>query len=132
MTQQEFSAIAHTIPINPGIYKYYDADNVLMYVGKAKSLRKRVSSYFSKTFTSYKTHELVIRICKIEFTIVNSEQDAFLLENSLIKNFQPIFNINLKDDKTYPYIVIKKEAFPRVFFTRRKITLGNASFFITM
>ena len=125
MTQQEFSAIAHTIPINPGIYKYYDADNVLMYVGKAKSLRKRVSSYFSKTFTSYKTHELVIRICKIEFTIVNSEQDAFLLENSLIKNFQPIFNINLKDDKTYPYIVIKKEAFPRVFFTRRKISDGS-------
>ena len=125
MTQQEFSAIAHTIPINPGIYKYYNADNVLMYVGKAKSLRKRVSSYFSKTFTSYKTHELVLRICKIEFTIVNSEQDAFLLENSLIKNFQPIFNINLKDDKTYPYIVIKKEAFPRVFFTRRKIADGS-------
>ncbi len=125
MTQDEFSKIAPTIPLQPGIYKYYDADNTLLYVGKAKSLRKRVSSYFSKTFTSYKTHELVRRISKIEFTIVNNEQDAFLLENSLIKNFQPIFNINLKDDKSYPYIVIKKEPFSRVFFTRRKAPDGS-------
>ena len=125
MTQQEFSDISSTLPIEPGIYKYYGGNNDLLYVGKAKNLRKRVSSYFSKTFTSYKTHELVQRICKIEFTIVNSEQDAFLLENSLIKNFQPLFNINLKDDKTYPYIVIKKEPFPRVFFTRRKINDGS-------
>jgi excinuclease ABC subunit C len=125
MTQQEFSAIASTIPLQPGIYKYYDASNELLYVGKAKNLRKRVSSYFSKTFVNYKTHELVQRIKKIEFTIVNSEQDAFLLENSLIKNFQPLFNINLKDDKTYPYIVIKNEPFPRVFFTRKKINDGS-------
>lgn len=125
MTQQEFSKIAHTIPLQPGIYKYYDTAGGLLYVGKAKSLRKRVSSYFSKSYTSYKTHELVQRISKIEFTIVNNEQDAFLLENSLIKNFQPIFNINLKDDKTYPFIVLKKEAFPRVFFTRRKINDGS-------
>jgi len=125
MTQQEFSIIASTIPLQPGIYKYYDGNDVLLYVGKAKSLRKRVSSYFSKTFTNYKTHELVNRIRKIEFTIVNSEQDAFLLENSLIKKFQPLFNINLKDDKTYPYIVIKNEDFPRVFFTRRKISDGS-------
>lgn len=125
MTQGEFSKIASTIPLQPGIYKYYDAGGQLLYVGKAKSLRKRVSSYFSKNFTSYKTHELVQRISKIEFTIVNNEQDAFLLENSLIKNFQPIFNINLKDDKTYPYIVIKKEPFPRIFFTRRKINDGS-------
>ena len=125
MTQEEFAKIAPTIPLQPGIYKYYDAESQLLYVGKAKSLRKRVGSYFSKTFTSYKTHELVQRINKIEFTIVNSEQDAFLLENSLIKNFQPIFNINLKDDKSYPYIVIKKEPFPRIFFTRRKINDGS-------
>ena len=125
MTQQEFSIIASTIPLQPGIYKYYDGNDDLLYVGKAKSLRKRVSSYFSKTFTNYKTHELVNRIRKIEFTIVNSEQDAFLLENSLIKKFQPLFNINLKDDKTYPYIVIKNEDFPRVFFTRRKISDGS-------
>jgi excinuclease ABC subunit C len=125
MTQQEFSAIALTIPTSPGIYKYFDAANDLLYVGKAKHLRKRVSSYFSKTFTTYKTHELVQRIHHIEFTIVNSEQDAFLLENTLIKEFQPLFNINLKDDKTYPYIVIKNERFPRVFFTRRKIKDGS-------
>jgi len=125
MTAEQFSQIAHTIPVNPGIYKYFDEKDELVYVGKAKHLRKRVSSYFTKTFTTYKTHELVQRIRRIEFTIVNSEQDAFLLENSLIKQFQPRFNINLKDDKTYPYIVIKNEPFPRVFLTRRKINDGS-------
>ena len=125
MTQKEFSAIAPTIPTQPGIYKYYDEADELLYVGKAKQLRKRVSSYFSKTFTTYKTHELVQRIHHIEFTIVNNEQDAFLLENTLIKEFQPRFNISLKDGKTYPYIVIKNERFPRVFFTRRKINDGS-------
>ena len=125
MTQKEFQQIAHTIPVEPGIYKYFDAHHELLYVGKAKSLRKRVSSYFSKTFTTYKTHELVQRIHQIEFTIVDSEQDAFLLENSLIKQFQPRFNIDLKDDKTYPYIVIKHEPFPRIFLTRRKIPDGS-------
>ncbi|HMC84706.1 MAG TPA: GIY-YIG nuclease family protein, partial [Chitinophagaceae bacterium] len=125
MTSQEFQQIAHTIPVNPGIYKYFDANKELIYVGKAKSLRKRVSSYFTKTFTSYKTHELVKRINHIEFTIVDSEQDALFLENSLIKEFQPRFNIDLKDDKSYPYIVIKKEPFPRVFLTRKKIKDGS-------
>ena len=128
MTQAEFQNIAATIPSQPGIYRYYDAANQLLYVGKAKHLRKRVSSYFNKTVSSYKTHELVRRIHKIECTIVNSEQDAFLLENSLIKQFQPIFNINLKDDKTYPYIVIKNEPFPRVFLTRQKIEDGSQYF----
>ena len=89
MTAKEFQNIAHTIPVQPGIYKYFNEQQELIYVGKAKSLRKRVSSYFTKTFTGYKTHELVQRIHQIEFTIVNSEQDAFLLENSLIKQFQP-------------------------------------------
>src|SRR5580693_4879174 len=125
MTSEQFSQIATTIPVNPGIYKYFDGGTELLYVGKAKNLRKRVASYFSKTFTTYKTHELVQRIRRIEFTIVNSEQDAFLLENSLIKQFQPKFNINLKDDKSYPYIVIKNEPFPRVFLTRRKINDGS-------
>ncbi|HEX9509048.1 MAG TPA: excinuclease ABC subunit UvrC [Puia sp.] len=125
MTQEQFSHIAHTIPVDPGIYKYFDEKSELIYVGKAKSLRKRVSSYFTKTFTTYKTHELVQRIRRIEFTIVNSEQDAFLLENSLIKQYQPRFNINLKDDKSYPYIVVKNEPFPRVFLTRRKINDGS-------
>lgn len=125
MTQQEFQQIASTIPNDPGIYKYFDLNNELLYVGKAKNLRKRVSSYFNKGFTTYKTHELVQRIQHIEFTVVNSEQDAFLLENSLIKQFQPKFNISLKDDKSYPFIVIKNEAFPRVFLTRRKISDGS-------
>lgn len=112
----------------PGIYKYYDVNGSLLYVGKAKSIRKRVASYFNKNIASYKTYELVKRIRDIQFTIVNSEQDAFLLENSLIKQFQPLFNINLKDDKTYPYIVIKNEYFPRVFLTRQKINDGSQYF----
>ena len=125
MTNSEFQNIVQTLPRNPGIYKYYNKENELLYVGKAKDLRKRVSSYFLKNLTSYKTHELVNRIHHIEFTIVNSEQDAFFLENSLIKNFQPRFNINLKDDKSYPYIVIKNEPFPRIFLTRKHIEDGS-------
>lgn len=125
MTTEEFRAFAPSIPHDPGIYKYFNKDGVIIYVGKAKDLRKRVSSYFNKTFVSYKTNELVRRIHRIEFTIVNSEQDAFFLENSLIKEFRPKYNISLKDDKTYPYIVIKKEPFPRVFFTRRKLNDGS-------
>lgn len=125
MTAEEFQLIAPTLPKQPGIYKYYSNSNVLLYVGKAKDLRKRISSYFSKTLTSYKTFELVKNIHRIEFTIVNSEQDAFLLENSLIKEFQPRYNINLKDDKSYPFIIIKNEPFPRVFLTRKKISDGS-------
>lgn len=125
MTAAEFQHIAPGLPQQPGIYKYFDEANELVYVGKAKNIRKRVSSYFNKTLANYKTHELVRRIRRIEFTIVNSEQDAFLLENSLIKEFQPIFNINLKDDKTYPYIVIKKEPFPRVYLTRNREADGS-------
>jgi excinuclease ABC subunit C len=125
MTATEFQHIVSGLPQEPGIYKYYDAANSLVYVGKAKNIRKRVSSYFTKNLASYKTHELVRRIRRIEFTIVSSEQDAFLLENSLIKEFQPIFNINLKDDKSYPFIIIKNEPFPRVFLTRKKIDDGS-------
>ena len=125
MTSGVFQTKIKSLPNQPGIYKYFDDKNELIYVGKAKNIRKRVSSYFTKTFTGYKTHELVQRIEKIEFTIVDSEQDAFLLENSLIKQFQPKFNINLKDDKTYPYIVIKNEPFPRIFLTRTKINDGS-------
>ena len=125
MTAEQFSAISTTIPAAPGIYKYFDASGKIIYVGKAKHLRKRVSSYFTKNKTNYKTIELVHRISKIEFTIVNNEHDAFLLENTLIKEFQPQFNIDLKDDKSYPYIVVKNEAFPRIFLTRRKIKDGS-------
>ena len=125
MTTESYQKVIKTIPAAPGIYKYYDENDLLLYVGKAKNIRKRVSSYFTKTFTGYKTLELVKRIQRIEFTIVNSEQDAFLLENSLIKEYQPKFNINLKDDKSYPYIVIKNEPFPRIFLTRNKINDGS-------
>lgn len=125
MTSAQFQHIVSTLPSQPGIYKYFDAGNELLYVGKAKHLRKRISSYFTKTFTGYKTHELVQRIARIDFTIVNSEQDAFLLENSLIKEYQPRFNINLKDDKSYPFIIIKNEPFPRVFLTRKIIHDGS-------
>jgi excinuclease ABC subunit C len=125
MKQETFQELQATIPNQPGIYKYFDKDNTLLYVGKAKNIRKRVSSYFNRSQNSHKTNELVRRIDHIEFTIVNSEQDAFLLENSLIKEFQPRYNIDLKDDKTYPYIVIRKEPFPRVFLTRRYIKDGS-------
>lgn len=125
MTQEEFSKISTKIPTTPGIYKYFDSQGKLIYVGKAKNIRKRVSSYFTKAYTSYKTNELVRRINNIEFTIVNSEHDALLLENSLIKEHQPLFNIDLKDDKTYPYIVVKNEPFPRVFFTRKRVNDGS-------
>lgn len=125
MTSEQFQKILKTLPNQPGIYKYFDDKNVLIYVGKAKNLRKRISSYFTKTFTGYKTHELVKRIDRIEFTIVNNEKDAFLLENSLIKEYQPKYNINLKDDKSYPYIVIKKHPYPQIYLTRNKVNDGS-------
>lgn len=125
MTAAEFQQVAHTLPTDAGIYKYFGADGELLYIGKAKSLRKRVSSYFVKNHDNYKTRKLVETIHHIEFTIVDSEQDAFLLENSLIKQFQPKYNINLKDDKSYPFIVIKHEPYPRIFLTRRIIRDGS-------
>ena len=126
MTPQEFSILANTIPTQPGIYKYYDAANELIYVGKAKHLRKRVSSYFSKHKVSYKTMELVSRIKRIEFTIVNTENEALLLENTLIKKHQPKYNIALKDDKTYPYIELTKEDHPRLQVIRKKNVKGTS------
>jgi len=128
MTALEFSKISFDIPSLPGIYKYFDSSDQLIYVGKAKHIKKRVSSYFTKTLNNQKTIELVKRIHRIEFTIVDTEEDAFLLENNLIKEYQPIYNINLKDDKTYPYVVIKGEKFPRVFFSRKKISDGSQYF----
>jgi excinuclease ABC subunit C len=125
MTKESFVGISSSIPHQPGCYKYYDAQKELLYVGKAKDLRKRVSSYFNKNVDNYKTRRLVTLIDHIEFTVTDTEHDAFLLENSLIKHYQPRFNIDLKDDKTYPYIVIKKEHFPRVFLTRRVIRDGS-------
>jgi excinuclease ABC subunit C len=109
------------IPQDPGVYRYYDVDGKLLYIGKAKNLKKRVLSYFIESKVVNSRIRLLIRkISKIEYTIVPSEKDAFLLENSLIKQFQPKYNIQLKDDKTFPYIVIVKEPFPRIFLTRNK------------
>lgn len=125
MVHEVYKEISGILPVQPGIYKYYNTEDELIYVGKAKNLKKRISSYFIKNHQSFKTHELVKNINRIEFTIVNNESDAFFLENSLIKQYQPYYNINLKDDKTYPYIIVKKEPFPRVFFTRKKVNDGS-------
>ena len=117
------------LPNKPGVYKYYDSESKILYVGKAKDLKKRVSSYFTKQqYDNHKTKVLVSKIQKIEFVIVDSEYDALLLENSLIKDFQPRYNINLKDDKSYPFIKITKERFPRVLSTRNPVKDGSLYF----
>lgn len=108
------------LPDKPGVYKYFHNETII-YVGKAKNLKKRVSSYFTKNQTSYKTQKLVSMITSLEFIVVKTERDALLLENNLIKNLQPKYNINLKDDKSYPYICVTRERFPRVFPIRRRI-----------
>lgn len=113
-----------TIPHNPGVYQYFDENGTIIYVGKAKDLKKRVSSYFNKPQTG-KVRVLVSRIHNIKFIVVESETDALLLENNLIKQYQPRYNILLKDDKTYPWICIKNENFPRIFATRKIIHDGS-------
>jgi excinuclease ABC subunit C len=117
-----------TLPEKPGIYQYYDVNGTILYVGKAKNLKKRVSSYFNKTQDNGKTIMLVKRIADIQYMVVDSELDALLLENNLIKKYQPKYNIQLKDDKTYPWICIKNEPFPRVFSTRNIIRDGSKYF----
>lgn len=108
-----------TLPTTPGVYQFFDKDDEILYVGKAKHLKRRVSSYFHKSLNdSGKTRVLVTKVERIEYILVKSEVDALLLENNLIKKFQPRYNVLLKDDKTYPWICIKKERFPRVFSTR--------------
>ncbi len=128
MDKKTFITIQQSLPNEPGIYKYYGSNGKLIYIGKAKQIRKRVSSYFTGKDQTFKTRELVKQIKKIDFTIAPSEHDALLLENALIKQFKPRFNIELKDDKTYPFIVIKKEPYPRVFLTRRRINDGSIYF----
>lgn len=126
MEKADFKQFQDSLPKEPGIYQYFDEKGKLIYVGKAKNIKNRVSSYFLSGQHNAKTIELVQKIRDIQFTIVDSEHDAFILENELIKNYQPKYNINLKDDKSYPYIVIKNENFPRVFLTRRKIKDGSS------
>lgn len=129
MTLEEFKEIQPTIPKEPGVYKFIGNDNVVLYVGKAKVLRNRVSNYFSKHGDGRaKVKTLVRNSVKIEYTIVDTEQDALLLECTLIKKYQPKYNVMLKDGKTYSYICIKRERFPRVLLTRRVIKDGSVYF----
>ncbi|MBF04190.1 MAG: excinuclease ABC subunit C [Flavobacterium sp.] len=114
-----------TLPDNPGVYQYFDKDDKILYVGKAKNLKKRVSSYFTKSHDNYKTSVLVKKIVSIRHIVVASESDALLLENNLIKKLQPRYNILLKDDKSYPWICIKNEPFSRIFPTRRMVKDGS-------
>ena len=120
--------VLKTIPQSPGVYQFLNKDQKIIYVGKAKNLKKRVSSYFQKNLKSRKTINLVKYINSIEHVLVQSVSDALLLENSLIKKNQPKYNILLRDDKTYPWICIKNERFPRVFLTRKLIKDGSEYF----
>lgn len=122
-------SLIKTLPEQPGVYQFYDGKGKIIYIGKAKNLKKRVSSYFNKRkFESFKIKVLVDKISDLKYIVVNSEPDALLLENNLIKKFQPRYNIMLKDDKTYPWICIKNEPFPRVFSTRNIIQDGSHYF----
>ena len=113
------------LPDSPGVYQYFDKEGNIIYVGKAKNLKRRVSSYFNKTHESLRTTMLVRNICDIKYTVVGSEEDALHLENSFIKEYKPRYNILLKDDKTYPWITVRNEPFPRVFLTRKVIHDGS-------
>lgn len=121
-------SIISNLPEKPGVYQYYDIDGKLLYVGKAINLKKRVASYFTKNHDSAKTRILVRKIKEIKHIIVNTEQDALLLENNLVKKYQPRYNVQLKDDKTFPWICVKNERFPRVFSTRKLIKDGSQYF----
>ncbi len=124
----KIKSILKTIPTDPGVYRYYDDKGEIIYVGKAKNLKRRVSSYFNKQQQSGKVKVLVSRIADIKFTVVANEMEALLLENNFIKQYKPRYNILLKDDKTYPWICVKNERFPRVFLTRKKVNDGSIYF----
>jgi len=128
MAPEELRSRILSLPEKPGVYKYFDDSGVIIYVGKAKNLKKRVSSYFNKSHDDFKTRVLVRKINTLEYTVVDTEMDALLLENSLIKEFQPKYNINLKDDKSYPYIKITRERFPKVFPMRNPVKDGSEYF----
>ena len=115
---ERLKGIVRSMPDKPGSYQFYDADGVIIYVGKAKNLKARVSSYFHTEVDRFKTKVLVSKIEGITYTVVNTEEDALLLENSLIKKYNPKYNVLLKDGKTYPSICITNEMFPRIFKTR--------------
>jgi excinuclease ABC subunit C len=121
ISEQNLATILSSIPENPGCYMYFDETETIIYVGKAKNLKKRVSSYFNKTIEDPKTRIMVKKINTIKYLVVETEEEAFLLENNLIKKHKPRYNIMLKDDKTYPWIVVRDESFPRVYLTRNKL-----------
>jgi excinuclease ABC subunit C len=124
--KDSLKSIIGNLPEKPGVYQFYDASDNLLYIGKAKNLKKRVSSYFSKTFyENNKLRVLVKKIADVRHIIVDSESDALLLENNLIKKYQPKYNVNLKDDKTFPWICIRNERFPRVFSARNIVNDGS-------
>jgi excinuclease ABC subunit C len=125
MANKEIELALKTLPENPGVYQFYDKDQKLLYVGKAKNLKKRVNSYFTKSHDSRRIDVMVKKIRDIKHIVVNSEADALLLENNLIKTRNPRFNVMLRDDKTYPWLCIKNERFPRIFLTRRIIKDGS-------
>lgn len=128
-TKEHIAQFLKTLPNSAGVYQYYDKEDKILYVGKAKNLKRRVSSYFHKEHTDYgKTRVLVSKIERIAYIVVASEVDALLLENNLIKKLQPRYNVMLKDDKTYPWICIKKERFPRVFSVRNVVKNGSEYF----
>ncbi|MDD3527895.1 MAG: GIY-YIG nuclease family protein, partial [Bacteroidales bacterium] len=123
---EKLEPVIRTLPDKPGVYQYFDQKGKIIYIGKAKSLRKRVSSYFNKdSGKSGKTAVMVRKIFEIRHIVVGSELDALLLENNLIKKYQPRYNVNLKDDKSFPWICIKNERFPRIFPTRNVIQDGS-------
>ncbi len=129
MVTAEYKLISDTIPQQPGVYRFIDKNDTIIYVGKAKRLRNRVASYFGeKKNQAYKTRTMVKNASRLEFTVVETEADALLLENTLIKKFQPRYNVMLKDAKSYTYLCIKNERFPRVFFTRRVVKDGSKYF----
>lgn len=128
MSETNLDLQVKTLPDSPGVYQFYDKDDKLLYVGKAKNLKRRVSSYFQKTHDHGKTRVLVKKIRSLRHVVVPTETDALLLENNLIKKYQPRYNVMLKDDKTYPWICIKNERFPRIFQTRRVIRDGSEYF----
>ena len=128
MEQPPIAIQFKTLPTDPGVYQYFDKNNTVIYVGKAKNLKRRVTSYFTKVHDNAKTRILVKKIHRMEHIVVPTEVDALLLENNLIKKYRPRYNILLKDDKTYPWICIKKEPFPRVFSTRKVIRDGSDYF----
>lgn len=124
-TNEHIHHLLSLLPDSPGVYQYFDKEGNIIYVGKAKNLKRRVSSYFNKKHESLRTTMLVRNICDIKYTVVGSEEDALHLENSFIKEYKPRYNVLLKDDKTYPWITVRNEPFPRVFLTRKVIHDGS-------